>query len=266
MPRRKGTTPPSPARRSSARGECYRKMPYPSATNVADQILLQTPDAWVRIMTLDADENGQWHRHSEVAEHVVCLSGGARPRMLRAQRDHAASSGRCGSRRGRPPPPRREQQPECSALSLGSGSGRVRLRRGLITCRPIRSPLPSVTSFEPAADCGIRPQLCPSDTTALGKSPEFGGDSPRHGRASPRPCPGCIGRYACGGWPYTETGQADCTSAWVVGARDACGHSRPEATRGATGRDIWHHASHSRRGFDSRRSPCAACPLLLFLQ
>jgi mannose-6-phosphate isomerase-like protein (cupin superfamily) len=43
---------------------------------MADQVLLQTPDAWVRIMTLDADENGQWHRHTEVAEHVVCLSGG----------------------------------------------------------------------------------------------------------------------------------------------------------------------------------------------
>ncbi len=40
-----------------------------------EQVLLQTHDALVRVLSLDAGEFGQWHHHSVAAEHIVCLSG-----------------------------------------------------------------------------------------------------------------------------------------------------------------------------------------------
>ena len=39
------------------------------------ETIVQTSDVRVRIMELDAEEIGPWHYHSEVTDHIVCLSG-----------------------------------------------------------------------------------------------------------------------------------------------------------------------------------------------
>ncbi len=40
-----------------------------------EQVLVDTPQARVRVLTLKPGEQGQWHRHTEVEERVVCLEG-----------------------------------------------------------------------------------------------------------------------------------------------------------------------------------------------
>lgn len=46
-----------------------------NSSRVTEQVLLETPDALVRILTLQPGEVGEWHHHSSVEEHIVCLSG-----------------------------------------------------------------------------------------------------------------------------------------------------------------------------------------------
>ncbi len=58
---------------------CLRRGPDPPNTAiVTEQILLSTSDALVRILTLAPEEDGQWHRHSEIDDCVVCLRGAIR--------------------------------------------------------------------------------------------------------------------------------------------------------------------------------------------
>jgi quercetin dioxygenase-like cupin family protein len=42
---------------------------------MTEQVLIKTQDALVRVLELAAAEDGAWHHHSEIEEHLVCLTG-----------------------------------------------------------------------------------------------------------------------------------------------------------------------------------------------